>query len=201
MPEIPDNSYASSEKAQPPVLSEKPALDERWFHQFRVIQPVNILKGVEASGVQREAQKVMFETEHLHNPNFSYPNLDINLLHDSESKLLELKEQIKEKEKDIDIRNIYTWKINEELAKTRMMACTTRVEEINKLNNPTEQELKERQQLMRRFRKYSAFVYGLPSSEIAAYSASKYLPMANEAMESDNVEVQATATRTPFYID
>ncbi len=187
--------YQPSTPESIPSTTEQ-TLDARWFEAFQAQKPINILKGFEAPGELRNQQKEAFESLSTNNPELHYPNLDIATLRANERKLLVLKGVIKDEETNEDIKNIYTWKINETIARTKMMQCAALIDMYSqKEGELTEEDKKDREQLARRFRKYSAFCYGLPSQEIINYSANKFKPLVEQGQQSEVPDIKDAALR------
>lgn len=167
-----------SEQLQPEQFfgTEITKIDEKWFARFRQLFEINeedieLFKG---DPVFREQQKQMFLNGEIENPGLDYPKIDDKKLTEEEQGLLALKTEILESETNEVLKQTYRWKINELIAKLRMLRATS-IDD------------------MRRFKKYSEFVYGKPNEQIFYYTINQAREKAKKNLTSDNADLSAVA--------
>lgn len=165
------NSQAMDNFEKPPSSE---SLDAQWYERFKdagSLAPYEYLNGDKA---HREEEKRKFISGATENPTLDYPRIDKDRLLRDEEFLLLLKKDIKEQEENETVRQVYVWKINEKLAELRMLGTTI---DGN----------------MRRFRRYSEFVYGKPSLEIFAYTVQQLNAKVEACLTSENPDVKEAA--------
>lgn len=98
-------------------------------------------------------------------------------IHFKETNYIEnkMREDDKNIDREVVLKNIYRWKINEDLAQIRMLKCTHKARKIKtQLNNTDNHEERrslenEIDQLDRSFDRYGNFIYGEPQKELFDY--------------------------------
>lgn len=150
------------------------SLDSRWFRRFEEVGAFAAYEYLDGDKVYREEQKRQFVEGALENPVLDYPKIDLEKLEKDEQGLLALKKEILEQEKNETVRQVYRWRINEKLAELRMLRAVAVGD-------------------MKRFQKYSEFVYGKPSPEIFAYTIQNLKLKYEKHLSSENEEVRAAA--------
>lgn len=147
------------------------ALDARWYRSFELISSQNddidVLKG---DSDYREQQKIDFISGTIENPTLD-TTIDLESIEKEEAELLELKTKIIQEEKNEVIVQTYRWRINEEIAKIRMLR-------------------ESKQGNMRRFKRYAEFVYGKPSTEYYSYSVYEIKKLYAKMSDSDEPSVK-----------
>lgn len=137
-----------------PLSTEKQevskALDEEWYTRFKEIGAFQAYEYFEDPSSARASEKKHFLAGEKENPDLHYPSLDLEQINVREERLLGLKDDVLAREKNEVIKNIYRWRINEKLAENRMLRAAALSD-------------------MRRFRRYSEFIYGKPSPEIFSH--------------------------------
>ncbi|HUV42395.1 MAG TPA: tyrosine/phenylalanine carboxypeptidase domain-containing protein [Patescibacteria group bacterium] len=146
---------------------KQPAIDEIWHSQFEKNGMVEAYEYLEGYKNHREEQKRLFLSGEVRNPILDYPRLDPDDLKGREEALLSLKEEILAKEENEIVGQAYRWKINESVAKLRMLQASISGD-------------------MRRFKRYSEFIYGKPSYEIFVFTVQSLRTKINEYRNSDN---------------
>lgn len=140
---------------QPPVAqSEKEsALDGEWYKRFKEIGAFQAYEYFDGNSTTRTEEKKAFLSGEKRNPDLDYPLLDEGELLTRDAALQKLKAEILEQEKNEVVKNVYRWRLNEKIAENRLLLAAATSD-------------------MRRFRRYSEFIYGRPSKEIFHYTLS-----------------------------
>lgn len=135
------------EKISPKEEKRPESVDIRWFKKFELITSgVEVIDSLEGDGPHREKQRIAFMNGEVENPVLDN-RIDLDLIRREESELLSLKEEIIREEKNEAVLQAYRWRINERIALLRMLMATESGD-------------------MRRFKRYSEFIYGKPNTEI-----------------------------------
>lgn len=150
------------------------ALDSRWFRRFEEVGAFQAYEYLDGDKASREEQKRQFVEGSIENPVLDYPKIDLEKLQRDEQGLLDLKKEILEQEANETVRQVYRWRINEKLAELRMLRATAAGD-------------------MKRFQKYSEFVYGKPSSEIFAYTIQNLKLSYEKYLDGENQEARNAA--------
>jgi hypothetical protein len=158
----------------PTSLPENGTVDEHLFNRFLEVATFQAYEYLGGSSAFREEQKKKFIDGEIRNPELDYPELDINHLNAIETELLTQKADVLAHEQNETVKQVYRWRINEKIAEARLLKAT--------LNGD-----------MRRFARYSEYVYGVPSEEVFEYTVSKIREKAQEALSSDNGELRNSA--------
>jgi hypothetical protein len=165
-------------------IKEQP-LDNRsfqWFKRHGYIDPFLYLEG---DADFRNEQKSDFISGKIENPSLDCPKIDIEKLKVRERKILTLKWLIGETEQNEPLkisdpeghealRLAYLWRINESLAGMRMLYAAKNGDS-------------------KRFRRYSEFIYGKPSSEVYSYTVDKIWDKIGEGLSSTDPDVSNAA--------
>jgi hypothetical protein len=133
------NSHKESVSGQP--------LDAKWYSRFEKIGSFQSYEYFHGDKKEREKQREVFISGQEENPTLDYPDLNHEKISSLESELFTLKKDILSEEGNEVVRQVYRWKINEKLAEVRLLKSAAYGD-------------------MRRFRRYSEFIYGNPSQEI-----------------------------------
>ena len=151
------------------------AYDKQWRHLINLCRsyndPFTYLGGEEK---YRKQQKDDFLSGKIENPVLDYPDINIEDIDRREKKLLEIKEYILKKEKREFVRQAYKWRINELVAGFRMLKATASGN-------------------MKRFQRYTEYIYGNPSRDIFSYSVEKIRANLENYLDSDNLDLQSAA--------
>lgn len=158
---------------------EKPALDEKWYPRLQEFGSFDSFIYYRGDETYRSQQKEKFLSGEIENPSFDYPLITDEELNKKEEGLLELKKDVLEQEKEEALKQTYRWKLNEKIAEIRMLRASK--------NND-----------MRKFQKYSEFIYGKPQPEIFAYTINninkkieKFLDSPDENIKKAALDLQA----------
>lgn len=126
----------------------KEAIDAKWIGRFeKSFILVDVEKSLEIDFEQMGKVKETFLRGKVINPNFEYSNIDLDELNNAEEEFLRLKEDIIMSEENEALKATYRWRLNEMIARVRMLKAAKNGD-------------------MRRFTRYSKFIYGSPSPEL-----------------------------------
>jgi len=154
------------------------AIDVKWYGSFvenGSFQAYEYLNEGESS--MRDKKEKFFKDGI--NPKLDYPDIDLVELEKKEAGLLKLKEGeegVEISEENEVVKLAYRWKINEKIAELRMLKAV-------KNGN------------MRRFQKYSEFIYGKPSADIFLYNLTEIRKDLEPAFTSENPEIKEAAEK------
>lgn len=151
-------------------IHDKEQLDAKWYDRFEKIGSFQAYEYFNGDKKYRNEQKEKFLTGNIDNPELDYPELKLDKIEELEAGLLELKKDILAEEENETVREVYRWKINEKIAELRMMKAAENGD-------------------MRRFQKYSEFVYGKPEKEIFLYTLDNIRKQLESDKNSENVNV------------
>lgn len=154
--------------------NEAEALDDKWFSRFEEIGTFQAYEYFNGDSNIRNAQKESFLNGEIENPDLDYPLLDTERISSMESSLIQLKKDILETETSDIVRDVYRWKINEKIAELRMMLASQSGD-------------------MKRFERYSRYVYGSPSDEVFNYTIYNLTRKVSKALDSDNSDIKSAA--------
>lgn len=163
---------------KPPVIQGEKSrvLDTDWYKRFEEIAAFQAYEYLDGDTTRRKMEKEAFLKKEKENPELDYPLLDEEKLLMKYDELLELKQTVLQHEENEVVKNVYRWRLNEKIAENRLLLAAATGD-------------------MRRFRRYSEFIYGKPSKEIFSYtinrirteletiSRSKENPAAEEAIQ------------------
>ncbi len=157
------------ETAEKKVVSAE-AVDDRWYDRFLADGSIQAYEYFEDEGGTRGEEKKKFEAGEVENPTFQYPKLDKEDLLQRDHHLRELKKDVLEQEQNVAVREAYRWRINEKLAEIGLMKAAAEGK-------------------MRKFDRYTKFVYGEPSKEIFAYTVDQLRAYAEKHTASANTDI------------
>jgi len=161
----------------PATTSENPkkeVLDAGWYERFEKIGSFQAYEYLDGDKQHRNLERDRFLTGEKENPTLDYPRLDREKIDSIEEELLILKTDILEQEENSVVRQVYRWRINEKLAEIRLLRASADGD-------------------MRRFRKYSEFIYGKPSPEIFAYTIKNVRKNLIDGTKSENQDIRVLA--------
>ncbi len=153
---------------------ETTTVDAKWYPQFEEAGAFEDYEFLGGDKAHRNEQKMQFMAGEIANPTLDYPKLDIDNLNNREKILLELKYRILEEEPNEIIKQSYRWKINEKIAEIRMLRATASGD-------------------MRRFQRYSEFIYGKPSLDVFVYTLNNLRVKTREQLKSTSIEIRQAA--------
>jgi len=149
-------------------------LDEHIYDEVKEAASFEAYEYLSGAPSAREEQKKLFITGENTNPTLDYPDLDLDQILLRENNLLSLKQNLLDKENNELIKRVYRWKLNEKIAEARLLKAAAYGD-------------------MRRFQRYSAFVYGKPSKEIFNYSVNILKSAAKDALSTENQSLAVAA--------
>ena len=152
----------SFEKIQP---AKPESLDAHWYERFEKIGSFQANEYLDGDKLHREEEQRKFISGEIINPDLDYPEINSDKLASDEGALLQLKKDILNQESNETVKQIYRWKLNEKIAELRMLKATESGD-------------------MKRFKKYSEFVYGKPSPEVFAYTVNNLKEKATSKLSS-----------------
>ncbi len=145
-------------------ISKVNDLDSEWYERFSEHGRFEAYEYFDGDKDYRNAHREVFFRGEIENPTLDYPKLDIAKLQERESELLRLKRDLLMKETNKIVREAYRPKLNEKIAELRMLQAASIGD-------------------MRRFRRYSEFIYGKPSNNVFAYTVNELKKQANNVIE------------------
>jgi len=167
------------ETTSSPEIYKKPKIyDEQLFEQFSKVGTFEAYEYLDGDKKYRNEQKSKFLTGEITNPTLDYPELDIEKINSFDHELTLLKSEICANEPNEVVRQVYRWKINEKIAEARMLKAAAIGDEKN----------------LRRFNKYSEFIYGKPSTDVFSYTINSIGDDAIVGLDSENSEIKQAAT-------
>ena len=150
------------------------AFDKNWYKLFETYGAFQAYEYFDGEKSSREEERNRFLQGNCENPMLDYPNLDSKKIREREDGLLRLKQSILNNEPNETVRQLYRWRINEKLAENRLCRAASEGD-------------------MRKFDRYSRFVYGSPSPEIFSYTISEIQRKFSPFLESENQAVRDSA--------
>lgn len=150
------------------------AYDEHLYEPFLHAASLQAYEYLSGDNKHRSEQKRQFIAGEINNPELDYPDIDIESIENTEIELLSMKREILSNEQNEVIKQTYRWRLNEKIAEIRMLKATSSND-------------------MRRFKKYSEFIYGKPSTDIFAYTSNSIYQDAQQFTNSENSEIQQAA--------
>ncbi|MEM9336523.1 MAG: tyrosine/phenylalanine carboxypeptidase domain-containing protein [Patescibacteria group bacterium] len=127
-------------------------LDRHWYERFVELNFSDFDK-LDGDGSERVKQKEAFLAGDIVTPSLDYPHLEEFDFQEREASLLELKAEIVDTEQNEIVKKIYRTRINEAVAKLRMLKAARDHDD-------------------RRFSAYSDYIYGAPEGDLVSYTAS-----------------------------
>jgi hypothetical protein len=168
-PSLPENSPNSSQKVE--------ALDSDWYARFEKIGAFQAYEYLDGDSATRAKEKEAFLSGEKENPDLDYPQLEESALLAKDGELLALKAKVLSDEKNEVVKNVYRWRLNEKIAENRLLLAAATGD-------------------MRRFRRYSEFIYGKPSKEIFNYTLQQVRKeLESIAAQNDNPLLQQGISR------
>lgn len=163
------------------------AYDEHLYEPFLRAASLQAYEYLSGDSKYRNEQKRQFIAGEINNPELDYPDINIESIKNTEMELISMKKDIISNEQNEVVRQAYRWRLNEKIAEIRMLKSTANI------NDPemTETDLLNN---MRRFKKYSEFIYGKPSPDIFAYTSNSIYQDAQQFANSENPEIKQAAT-------
>lgn len=122
----------------------------------------------------RNEQKRQFLSGEIQNPQLDYSDINLDNISQVEETLVSMKTDIISNEQNEVVKQAYRWKLNEKIAEIRMMKSVATGD-------------------MDRFKRYSEFIYGKPSTEIFDYTIDSIKTSAEKSVDSDNEDVREAA--------
>lgn len=153
-----------------------PQLDVQWYPRFEQAAAFQAYEYLDGEKTYRHQQKQKFLSGEIENPVLDYPKLNFEDLTRKESDLLNLKTDILKNEPNPILKQVYRWRLNEKIAELRLLQATKSGD-------------------MRRFRRYSRFIYGDPQPEIFNYTVNRIKTRAQQSLKvsTDSPLLQAAA--------
>ncbi len=168
------NVSATSEIKAPETAEKKVSstetLDDRWYDRFLADGSIQAYEYFEDDSGARVEEKQKFENGDIENPALHYPKLDRDDLVRRDQNLRALKKDVLAHEQNEAVRQAYRWRINEKLAEIGLMKASESGD-------------------MRKFDRYTSFVYGEPSKEIFAYTIGQLRAYAEKHVASSNPDI------------
>jgi len=131
------------------------AIDGELFSKFEALK-VSAIAGTKIETKVLDEQKELFFSGQIECPHFTYDKIEEKDYGTLEDKLLSLKEELKSDESTQEaLKQTYLWKLNERIAKLRMLRELQRT----MLGGDPSYHMK-------RFTRYSEFIYGAPEEAI-----------------------------------
>jgi hypothetical protein len=156
-----------------PQNSEQ-ALDEHLYSEVNSLASFQAYEYLSGSPSAREDQKQKFLSGEISDPVLDYPDLDIEQITAKENDLLSKKSEILNLQINEIVKQTYRWKLNEKIAEIRLLRAAAYGD-------------------MRRFKKYSEFIYGKPSLDVFNYSVGLIREAASQSLSSDNEQLSTAA--------
>jgi hypothetical protein len=174
-------SHWENTSAPKNTREQKSAFDEKWFRRFLEHGNFQAYEYFEGDKEIRSREKRAFLSGKKENPDLDYPLLDPLLAKIREQSLLSLKENILEQESNQVVREVYRWRVNEKIAEIRMIQAAA-------AGN------------MRKFKRYTEYIYGKPDPEIAQYTFNEVHRLIEKGESSGNLRAQEIATSLKLQI-
>jgi len=152
------------------IENKSEVLDDKWYDRFKEAGAFQDFEYLTGDKKYREEQKDKFLKGEIENPTLDYPELEKFDFAGKEQKLLELKRNILDNEKNEIVRQLYRWKLNEKLAQLRMLK-----------NSKEEND--------RKFFKYSNFIYGKPEKEVYDYTIYQAKRIVEDKLSSNDQQI------------
>lgn len=149
-------------------------LDQAWYERFKPTGSFQAYEYLDGDKQLRDREKQRFLGGEIENPTLDYPRLDPEELIKIEQQLLSLKKDLVAGESDPTIRQLYSWKLNEKIAEVRLLQAAKSGD-------------------MRRFRRYSQFIYGDPETEVFNYTVNRIKNRAEQSLEDASSPLRQAA--------
>ncbi len=148
--------------------------DEKWYPRLQEFGSFESFVYYRGDETYRAQQKQQFLSGEIENPSFDYPLIKEEDLNKKEGELTNLKKDVLQNEPNEVVKQTYRWKLNEKIAELRMLRATK--------NND-----------MRKFQKYSEYIYGKPQFEIFAYTINNINKEIEKSLNSTDENIKKTA--------
>lgn len=155
-------------------MLQSKSLDLNWYSRLEQIGSFQAYEYLDGDKQYREEQKRKFLNGDISNPTLDYPEIDTERISRDETALLQLKEDIFINEPNEIVKQVYVWKLNEKIAELRMLKTVSKGE-------------------MKRFKRYSEFVYGKPSLEVFAFTVQNLREDVALQLSSENSNIKKAA--------
>ncbi len=163
--------------SEQPEFKKTEIIDEKWAPEFvKAFGHLGVEKSLRPNKEKSQVEKEKFFSGEIENPSFEYDNLDIDSVRAAEEDLLRLKNEILENEKNETLAQAYRWRINEMIARARMLASSHNKD-------------------MRRFTRYSTYVYGKPSREYFELSIDDIRRKLKKQKENEDPDIKKAAEK------
>lgn len=149
-------------------------LDQSWYERFKPTGSFQAYEYLDGDKQARDREKQQFLGGEIDNPNLDYPRLDFDELTKIEQQLLFLKKDLVAGEPDPTVRQLYRWKLNEKIAEVRLLQAAKSGD-------------------MRRFRRYSQFIYGDPQAEVFNYTVNRIRNRAEQSLQATDSSLRQAA--------
>lgn len=157
-----------------PQLTHSESLDSKWYQRFEQLGAFQAYEYLDGDKQHRETERQKFLSEDSENPNLDYPKINVDRLSRDEEALLQLKKEVVGNETKELVKQVYRWRLNEKIAELRMLRAVATGD-------------------MKRFQRYSEFVYGKPSPEIFAFTVKNLRETATSQLISDDPNIKNAA--------
>jgi len=152
------------------------AFDDLWYKRFKSVGAFMDFEYLSGDKNRRDDQKQNFLSGETENPILDYPDLENFDFDQKEQRLLLLKKDILEQEKNYFAKESYRLRINEQLAVLRMLKAAYAGDD-------------------RRFSRYSKFIYGAPSEEIYQHTIYQTKEVIDQKIFDADPDISAAARR------
>ncbi len=142
-------------------------LDQKWYERLEKLGSFQTYEYLNGDKARRMVEKKAFLESNDSNPDLDYPKIDLDALKQVDANLMTMKQDLLSQEENLNIRQLYRWKLNEKLAEVRMLQAVANKDS-------------------RRFYRYSRFIYGEPSADIFAFTISNIRSKIQAFLEKDN---------------
>jgi uncharacterized protein YwgA len=150
--------------------------DEHLYGPFAEVASFQAYEYLNGDTEYRKEQKRQFIAGEVQNPTLDYPEINLDNLYGTEIDLLAIKKGILLNEQNEVVKQAYRWRLNEKLAEVRMLKAVASSD-------------------MRRFNRYSEYIYGKPSADIFAYTLNSERENAEKLKDSDDQNISQSANR------
>lgn len=165
-----------TELAEPKInqTTTPEAYDSQIYSDFSEVAAFQAYEYLNGNKYSREDQKEKFISGEADTPQLDYPDINPEVAQSIESALLSMKQNILASEQNEVVKQAYRWKLNEKIAEARLLKAVT-------LND------------MRKFKRYSEFIYGKPSAEVFSYTINSIGSNASKFINSDDKNLKEAA--------
>ena len=143
--------YMSEQLLSEEKVSKSEACDEGLYESFSEVASFQAYEHFDGELGYRNQQKHLFIEGEIENPQLDYPGIGLEKLDSIENDLLDLKRNLLLNEQNEVVKQAYRWRLNEKIAEVRLLRSVAIGD-------------------MKRFGRYSEFIYGKPSQDVFAYT-------------------------------